>query len=104
MEHIVKHAIFALRFTFREKKTKQKMNKNLDKINKIYSQDFNFKYNSVIESKEMDYQLTIQLYAEIIYNALQANPNLYNELIPKSSFKLIEVKEIEQYQEIKIAA
>ncbi len=80
------------------------MNKISDKINQKESQDFNFKSNSVIEAKEMDYQLAIQLYAEIIYSALQANPNLYNELMPKSSFKLIEVKEIEQYQEIKIAA
>jgi hypothetical protein len=80
------------------------MNKILDKINQIESQDFNYKSNSVIETKEIDYQLAIQLYAEIIFNAIRANPNLYNELMPKSSFKLIEVKEIEQYQEIKIAA
>ena len=57
-----------------------------------------------ITNTQEQFELAIQLYAEIIYHTMQSNPQLYDELIPKSSFKLKELKEEEQYQTLKIAA
>jgi hypothetical protein len=58
---------------------------------------------NIITKQDDEYELSIQLYAEIIYNMLQAQPNLYDELMPKTSFKLTENDE-EENQTFKIAA
>ncbi|MBL7772239.1 MAG: hypothetical protein JNM95_05245 [Chitinophagaceae bacterium] len=52
------------------------------------------------------YETEIYRYCEIVYHLLQANPELYDTLLPKSTFKLLKVhvKEISDEQTLKIAA
>lgn len=53
-----------------------------------------------------EFERSIYQYCEIIYNALQSDPSLYNELLPKSTFKLkaIDGIPVDGNSEYKIAA
>lgn len=52
------------------------------------------------------FERDIYRYCEIIYNMLQYNPKLYEELMPKSTFKLLAINDIafDENTELKIAA
>lgn len=56
------------------------------------------------ELNQEKFEREIYRYCEIVYQMLQANPELYDELMPKSTFKLISDKEETSNEQIKIAA
>lgn len=56
------------------------------------------------ELKQEEFEREIYRYCEIVYQMLQANPELYDELMPKSTFKLISQEEIKTNKQFKIAA
>lgn len=53
---------------------------------------------------QTEFDNEIYRYCEIIYNMLQNNPKLYDELLPKSTFKLISSNEAKEEAQFKIAA
>jgi hypothetical protein len=55
-------------------------------------------------SNEDEFKIAIALYAEIIYALMQQQPSLYDSIMPKTTFKLIEAKEPKKNQSTKIAA
>jgi hypothetical protein len=58
-----------------------------------------------IQSNNQDeFKATITLYAQIIYELMQQQPSFYDSMMPKTTFKLIDVKEVKQKQPTKFAA
>ena len=53
-----------------------------------------------------EFERDIYRYCEIVYNMVQTNPELYEKLMPKSTFKLIAINDIaiDENIELKIAA
>lgn len=56
------------------------------------------------ELKQEKFEREIYRYCKIVYQMLQANPELYDELMPKSTFKLISDKKETSNEQLKIAA
>jgi hypothetical protein len=61
--------------------------------------------NNTTQNQE-EFESEIYRYCEIVYNMLQNNPELYEKLMPKSTFKLIAINDlaIGENTELKIAA
>jgi hypothetical protein len=59
---------------------------------------------NIQNNNDDNFKATIALYAQIIYELMQQQQSFYDSMMPKTTFKLIEVKEEKQKQLAKIAA
>jgi hypothetical protein len=59
---------------------------------------------NIQSNSDDNFKATIALYAQIIYELMQQQPSLYDQIMPKSTFKLIEFTKENTKKSSKIAA